>query len=530
MRGTVQDLATFFEVSLDMLCIRDMDNKLVRVNRAWQEVLGYAIEELEGTPMLALIHPDDIAASRGHMDRMIAEDEVRGFINRYRHRDGHYRFLEWRAKRVDDLVFGVARDVTERLAFEREIKDAKLAAEAANRAKSDFLANMSHEIRTPLNGVIGIVDALGQTDLTASQRDMVEMIRSSGETLVRLVSDILDVSKIEAGRLGLETRVFDFRQALDGLFAEHRFRAQEKGLAFFVDYGAAARGTFRGDAVRIKQVLGNLLSNAVKFTGEGWVRVRIDVADAVEADEPSSITFEIRDSGVGFDPKFAAVLFSRFTQADSTITRRFGGSGLGLAICKSLVEIMGGEISAESKPACGSLFRVRLPLVRGQSLEAFDASQAAAVDKDAEDGPLGACDQQPLRVLLAEDHPINQKVIQVFLALFGAQVTTVENGAQALEVLQTDSYDLVLMDMQMPVMDGLTATRAIRHQEELSGRGRMPVIMLTANAMPQHCREALAAGADLHIAKPLTKKTLMAGIEQVLKRRGSADSDVMTVL
>ena len=205
------DLANFFEVSLDLLCIRDMSLKFTRVNRTWETVLGYSMKELEGVEMLPLIHPDDVEATQGHMRRMERETEVLGFINRYRHRDGHYRHLEWRARRVGDKVFGAARDVTERLAAEAEIAAAKLAAEAANRAKTDFLANMSHEIRTPLNGVIGVVAALAETELTPAQREMVDLIQSSGVTLERLVSDFLDVSKIEAGHVQIEERAFDLR-------------------------------------------------------------------------------------------------------------------------------------------------------------------------------------------------------------------------------------------------------------------------------------------------------------------------------
>jgi len=518
MRGTVQELATFFEVSLDMLCIRDMDLRFVRVNGAWETVLGYSIAELEGAPMLPLIHPDDIKASSGHMERMREEEEVMGFVNRYRHRDGHYRNLEWRARRVGDLVFGVARDVTERLAIEAEIREAKLAAEAANQAKSDFLANMSHEIRTPLNGVIGVVSALSQTELTPAQSEMVGLIQSSGVTLERLVSDILDVSKIEAGQLEIEMHVFDLRHELEGLLDMNQLRAQEKGLGFAVDYGDAARGDFHGDVTRIKQVLGNLLSNAVKFTAEGEVRIKIEVVDSDQSEAPAVATFEVHDTGVGFENDFAATLFSRFTQADSTITRRFGGTGLGLSICKSLIEMMGGEIVAESRPGFGSVFRFTLPLMRERSLSEFDAGGAHAPEATLDSGDFAREGHAALRVLLAEDHPINQRVIHLILAPYGAEVTTVENGALALDAFKDGVFDVVLMDMQMPVMDGLAATRAIRRYEaEHAVSTRTPIIMLSANAMSQHRQEALAAGADLHIAKPVNATALIVGIAATLE-------------
>ena len=513
-RETARDLSSFFDVSLDMLCIRDMRGNFVKLSRAWESVLGYPIETLEGEPLLPLVHPDDLSSTQGLMARADLEDEVVGFVNRYRHRDGHYRQLEWRARRSGDLVFAVARDVTERMNHQAETEAAKMAAEAANRAKTDFLANMSHEIRTPLNGVIGVVAALSQTDLNPAQREMVELIQNSGATLERLVSDILDVSKIEAGHLTIEERAFDLDAELSGLLEITRIRAGEKGLAFRVEHGADTRGVFRGDSVRIKQVFGNLLSNALKFTDRGEIVARIAVVDPARADDPSRLTLEVRDTGVGFDPDQAGALFQRFSQADTTITRRFGGTGLGLSISKALVEMMGGEIVGESESGRGSLFRVSIPLARTQTLVDYDAPRDVVVHAK----PGGPVDDRSigLRVLLAEDHPINQKVVQLILAPYDAEVTVVENGAQAVEAFQSGLFDLILMDMQMPVMDGLAATRVIRAHERERGAARTPIVMLSANAMDHHRQDALVAGADLHIAKPVNAVALLTGIGQAL--------------
>jgi PAS domain S-box-containing protein len=510
-RETARDLTTFFDVSLDMLCIRDMQGNFVKLSPAWEAVLGYPVQALEGTPLLPLIHPDDVSTTRDLMAQADLDDAIVGFVNRYRHRDGHYRQLEWRARRSGGLVFAVARDVTERMSQQAEMEAAKATAEAANRAKTDFLANMSHEIRTPLNGVIGVVAALGQTDLTPAQREMVELIHNSGATLERLVSDILDVSKIEAGHLAIEERPFDLDADLDGLLEITRIRAGEKGLAFRVERGADTRGVFRGDSIRIKQVLGNLLSNALKFTDRGEVAARIAVVDPALAGEVSRLTLEVRDTGVGFDPDLAATLFQRFSQADTTITRRFGGTGLGLSISKTLVEMMGGQIVGESEPGRGSLFRVTIPLARTQRLADHDAPPEPSAIGDPLDVRPGG-----LRVLLAEDHPINQKVVQLILAPYGAEVTVVENGALAIEAFKTGLFDLVLMDMQMPVMDGLAATRVIRAHEREQGGERTPIVMLSANAMDHHRQDALVAGADLHIAKPVNAVALMTGIGQAL--------------
>jgi len=514
-RAMARQLRTFFDVSLDMLCIRDMDLKFVKVNDAWERVLGYSVKELEGAPILPLVHPDDIGGTHSNMQRIQVENEVVGFVNRYRHRDGSYRHLEWRARRVGDMVFGVARDVTERLALEAEMSAAKQAAEAANQAKSDFLANMSHEIRTPLNGVIGVVDALSRTPLTALQQEMVELIQSSGVTLERLVSDILDVSKIEAGRLQIEHGVFDLRGELGSLIELHHVHAEKKSLAFEASFGERAQGAFHGDVTRIKQVLANLLSNAIKFTAAGQVRLSVEVEEPATPGHPCLAVFEVRDTGVGFDAEAAALLFQRFSQADTTITRRFGGTGLGLSICKALVEMMGGEIVARSAPGQGSLFRVTIPLARHQPLAAEEPAPRPGA---APAGGEGVADREGrLRILLAEDHPTNQKVVELILAPYGAEIVIVENGAEAVVAMRTGVFDLVLMDMQMPVMDGLAATRAIRGEEKgRPSRPRTPIVMLSANAMPQHRLDALAAGADLHIAKPITAASLVAGIGEAL--------------
>ena len=445
-----------------------------------------------------------------------SEGEVIGTFAIYRQRVG--------GPGADDLGFmetasEMASIAIGRVKTQEELAAARDAAEAANRAKGDFLANMSHEIRTPLNGVIGVVAALAQTELSGAQREMVALIESSGVTLERLVSDVLDFSKIEAGRLEIETRTFDLRAELDAVVEVFRIKAEEKGLHFPVARSAAARGEFVGDDVRIKQILSNLLSNAVKFTAEGEVRVTIEIADPPLQGEPSVLTLEVRDTGVGFDKAAAEHLFQRFSQADTTITRRFGGSGLGLSITRALIELLGGSIETESTPGEGSRFRVSLPLTRACSLAAYDEARAASrrsLLTGGKDEPVATA-LKGLKVLLADDHPINQRVVQLILEPFLVEVTTVENGQAAVDAFQAGPFDLVLMDMQMPVMDGLAATRALRQLEAAHPhRPRAAVVMLSANAMRQHRLEAEAAGADLHVPKPVTAQRLIEGMLEVL--------------
>ena len=502
---TCPDLAAFFDVSLDMLCIRDAQFRFVRVNEAWTRTLGHRIEALEGARMLDFIHPEDIDPSRGRMIGIGPDGEIDGLINRYRHADGTYRSLEWRARRVGEFVFGVARDVTERLAAEAQMAAAGEAAEAANRAKSDFLANMGHEIRTPLNGVIGVAAALARTPLSEDQREMVSLIERSGAALEALVSDVLDLSKIEAGRLRLDPAAFDLRLELGAVLDIFRLRAQEKGLAFGVDWAAGAEGALIGDALRLRQVLANLLSNAVKFTAQGEVSVRIAYACG-------RLAITVADTGIGFDAVAAGQLFQRFSQADGAITRRFGGTGLGLAISRSLVELMGGEIAAESEPGRGAVFHLQVPVPRAPAADVVQPERRPAADLA---GQLAG-----RRILLAEDHPVNRRVVELILAPFEVELTVAEDGRQALGRLAEGRFDLVLMDMQMPVLDGLAATRQLRAREAAFGLPRTPVLILSANAMRQHREEAAAAGADRHVAKPVTAQVLLEALAETLGGQG----------
>jgi PAS domain S-box-containing protein len=512
LMAQVVDVNTFFDVSLDLLVIRDMEGIVLKASRSWEATLGHRPEEMEGQHLLRLVHPDDMPVTLDAVVEVKTREPgapVQGFTNRYQHRDGTWRLLEWRAQRFEDCIYGVARDVTARVAAERELLEAKAAAEAANHAKSDFLANMSHEIRTPLNGVIGIVDALSRTPLSPEQQEMVGLIRDSGVTLERLVSDILDVSKIEAGELQLEMCPFDLDQALRPSIELMRLRADDKGLAFRLDRDPHARGRFVGDGTRIGQIVGNLLSNAIKFTARGGVTLRIGLDETVE---PATLTLTVEDTGVGFDAGQGPRLFNRFSQADTSINRRFGGSGLGLAICRSMAELMGGRIAASSTPGVGSRFVVTVPLARAEPLADYAARETAAAAQPVAPQVEG----RPLRVLLAEDHPTNQRLVQLILGPLGCDLVTVDDGQQAVRVFAAGAFDVVLMDLAMPVMDGLSATRAIRAAEAEAGAAPTPIVVLSANAMAEHQAEALAAGANLHVAKPITAASLMAGIEAVV--------------
>jgi len=382
----------------------------------------------------------------------------------------------------------------------RHLKDARRRAEAANQAKSEFLANMSHEIRTPLNGVVAMADALSRSALPEREREMVEVVRASGVTLERLLSDILDSAKIEAGQVAIEVAPFHLGDAVREVAGLYRAAADQKEVALETEVDPALDHRVVGDGVRVRQILSNLVSNALKFTSDGAVIIAV-------SQTYNRVRFEVRDTGVGFDAEQKARIFTRFQQADGSITRRFGGTGLGLAISRDLVALMGGVFDCDSTPGEGSRFWFELMLPPCEAPEPDRAFVPAETE---------TIDGRPMRILLADDHPANRKVIEIMLAGVEAELTCVENGQLAVEAFQAASFDLVLMDMQMPVMDGLAAVRAIRAHENEQGRRRTPVLMLTANALAEHVAAGRVAGADGHLTKPITLATLLAAVSSVM--------------
>ncbi len=382
----------------------------------------------------------------------------------------------------------------------RHLRAARRRADLANTSKSEFLANMSHEIRTPLNGIVAMADTLTRSTLPPREQEMVGVIRASGITLERLLSDILDTARIESGKVTIEPTPFHLGEAVRSIGLLWGPRAEEKGVDLLVNLDPALDIVVIGDPVRFRQILTNLVSNALKFTEAGSVHV----SGAPTAD--GCMRFIVTDTGVGFDDAQKAPIFARFQQADGSITRRFGGTGLGLAISRDLAELMGGSMDCRSRPGEGASFWFDLPLEPAPEAAATDSPIAA----EAEAQPVG------LRVLLADDHPANRKVVEIMLAESGVELTAVVDGKQAFEAFATETFDLVLMDMQMPVMDGLSATREIRALEQARGQARTPLIMLTANALAEHIEAGRIAGADGHLAKPITMATLFAAIEAAL--------------
>ena len=381
----------------------------------------------------------------------------------------------------------------------RELEDARDAANAANVLKTQFLANMSHEIRTPLNGVLAMAEVMSMGDLAQVQRERLGIIRQSGSLLLAVLNDVLDLSKIEAGKLSLVTEDFDLAATLAPSVETFRVLAEGKGLTFDLSLADEVCGWWRGDPDRLRQIVGNLLSNAVKFTPRGAVDVRVDLNR-----DNGALRLVVDDSGVGIAPEKLPALFEKFTQADNSATRRFGGTGLGLAICRELTQMMGGTIEVESREGQGSTFTVELPLVRGQ-IAAVGEAQAAPDSGDRD-----------LRLLAAEDNPTNRQVLAAVMDSLGIDIDIVADGKQAVEAWRAGGYDLVLMDIQMPVMDGIDAAREIRAAEARDNRKRTPIVALTANALTYQVDEYLAAGMDGHVAKPIEIAKLYEAISNAL--------------
>ncbi|MDP1641487.1 MAG: ATP-binding protein [Phenylobacterium sp.] len=378
-------------------------------------------------------------------------------------------------------------------------RDGERAAETANAAKSAFLATMSHEIRTPLNGVLGMSQVMSRDTLSAPQRERLEVIRQSGEALTALLNNVLDLSKIEAGQMEVESIPFDLNEILESARATFATLALDKGLQLEMAVDDSARGVFQGDPTRLRQVLFNLLSNAVKFTDEGRV---ILGAEAVSG----RLKLWVSDTGPGMSQAELGRLFVRFAQLDSSTPRRHGGTGLGLAISHELCGLMGGALEATSAPGQGSTFSLSAPLVR--------LGDAAPAPNDGPAPPAGGLNG--LRVLAAEDNEVNQVVLKALLAPLGVEPVMVADGAAAVAAWEAGEWDLVLMDVRMPVMDGLAATAAIRARERSQGRRRTPIIGLSADAMDHQVNELLAAGMDSHVSKPIDVTRLYGVLEAAL--------------
>jgi len=526
LRTSEARFRAIFEGTSVGITLINREGRLVESNPALQEMLGYNGRELANMVFNELIYPDDMANYVGLFNDLWAGAlDSYQMEKSYARKDGRLVWVSVNFSLARDnlnepmFIIGVVEDVTERKRVEETMQQAKEVAEAANKAKSEFLASMSHEIRTPMNAILGMADLLWETPLTSEQQKYIMTFRSAGETLLSLINDILDLSRVEVGHYELESINFDLGNVIEKTCEVMAIRAHEKGVELVCRLMPDVPVNLIGDPGRLRQIIINLIGNAIKFTDEGEVLLKVALADNQPPISTGSdgrecrLLFTISDTGIGISPEKLDVIFEWFTQADSSTTRKYGGTGLGLTIAKRLVELMGGRIWVESEVGKGSTFYFTIRFAVQSETAGGEEKSSSAKSEPAETSTAFA-DQRALRLLLVEDSPDNQLLIQAYLKKTACQIEIAENGEIAVEKFKSGRYDLVLMDMQMPVMDGYTATRAIRRWEAENRLAPTPVIALTAYALKEDEQKSLDAGCTAHLTKPVKKAVL---IETILK-------------
>jgi PAS domain S-box-containing protein len=498
---------SLIESNIDAIMTTDAQGIITDANKQMEELTGCTRDELIGAPFKGYFTDPDRA--QAGIKLVLAQGKVTNYELTARTSEGRETVVSYNATTFHDRdrrlqgVFAAARDVTERKLVDRALEEARDAAEEANSAKSDFLARMSHEIRTPMNAIIGMADLLWETALAAQQREYVRIFRKAGSQLLDLINDILDLSKVESGHLELESLELDLGDVVDRTLEIMDIRAREKGLALTARIDPLVPRFLVGDPARLRQVLINLIGNAIKFTEKGGITVRVERDP--ETDTEGALRFSVIDTGIGVPAETRELIFAPYAQVDTSITRKYGGSGLGLAISRRVVELMRGRIWVEGNSGPGSTF-------------CFTARFALALPPVPRVTPVTRTEASGathgLRILLAEDSPDNVLLIEAYLEASGFVTELAGDGREAVDKFMQGNYDLVLMDVQMPLMDGYAATREIRAWEAATGRAPVPILALTAHALPEEVRKSLDAGCTAHLTKPVRKVTLLRAIDE----------------
>ena len=492
------------DTSALLAAVCDFDGHLLFLTGGWRGVLGHSPERLIGSTFLALVHPDDHDRVAVALRALMASSmETPELDVRVRAHDGSYRWMTWsiRSDTFARRLYSIGRDITESYLREQELIRAREEALAASREKSRFLAAMSHEIRTPMNGILGMASLALTTPLNDEQREYLEAVRHSGEGLLAIINDILDLSKIEARRMVVVREPFMLATLVNDAISTTALRAAQKGLKVASTIAAEVGTCVRGDERRVGQILRNLLSNAVKFTDRGSIQLAV-------ARDGNLVQFSVTDTGPGIAVEQRESIFEPFRQVDESDSRRHGGTGLGLSISRQLAELMGGHLRVDSQLGKGSTFTCEIPLPTAPPEDCTTRALASHQSRDAI-----ALD---LRILLAEDNVVNARVATRMLEKLGCRVRLAENGLRVVELAFAEPFDVILMDVQMPERDGLEATRLIRAKERERGTPRHPVIALTANAMTGDEQRCLKSGMDGYLAKPIAIEALEREIRRVV--------------
>jgi PAS domain S-box-containing protein len=501
-----------FNFSQAIICTHDMNGNFLSANPSLLEILGYEEHEVIGKNLKEFLQEgDQLVFDDVYLNAIRTNNKVKG-IFKVIHKTGRKVYLLYQNYRVEEstdgdaYVIAFAQDVTDRINAEKELKEAKKLTEETARNKERFLANMSHEIRTPMNGIIGITSFLQKTQLTEEQRNYLNIVQESTHDLLTIINDILDLEKVGTGQIQLENIPFDIVAKTSTVIKLFELTARSNGLELLFENGLGNELCVTGDPTRFNQVLNNLISNSVKFTHRGTITVNASVE--IETAEDVTVKFAIKDTGIGIDQKNIDKIFQPFTQAYPETTRKYGGTGLGLAITRNLVELQGGSIWVDSNPGEGSSFNflIRFHKCRDSHKKLLGATQVTKNE-------LG-----PLRILVAEDNQVNQLLTKGILNHLGFTAVTANTGGEVIDRLMEDDFDLILMDIQMPVMNGYEASDKIRNLPG-SRKRNIPIIALTANALKGEEKNYIAAGMNGYLTKPFTEAVLYQEISRVIQQQ-----------
>ena len=508
--NTLTEYKHFFNQSTDFACIANKEGYYEVVNDSFERVLGYSDAVLLKNKFIDLVHPDDKEATLLEMKHLLDGNRTVNFVNRYRKKEGGYVWFDWNSSFSPDTkkIYAIARDITEQKRVATELLEAKINAEEAQqkaeiamKSKQQFLSNMSHEIRTPLNGIIGFTKVILKTDLSAKQKEYLTAIKMSGDTLIVLINDILDLAKVDAGKMTFEQTPFKIASSLSSMMHLFETKIQEKNLVLVKEYDHKIPQVVVGDPIRLHQIILNLVGNAVKFTTKGRITVTIKLLK--EDTENVTVEFAIADTGIGIAEDKIGSIFENFHQASSNTNRLYGGTGLGLAIAKQLVESQGGTISVKSTVDEGSIFSFTLNFLKTDA-EAEVVMEMIELDKELKN----------IKVLVVEDMPLNQLLMKTILDDFGFERDIADNGIVAIEKLKQKSYDIILMDLQMPEMNGFEATEYIRN----TLKSKIPIVALTADVTTVDVARCKTVGMNDYIAKPVDEKLLYSKIVGFVKK------------